>query len=112
MKIDTRTIGDVKVLDCVGKITLGEGTMAIRNTVREVLKNGGKKIVLNLAEVNYIDSSGIGELVSTFTTVTNQGGQLKLLNLTKKIQELLAITKLLTVFQVFNNEQEAVASFA
>ena len=112
MKIDTRTIGDVKVLDCAGKITLGEGTMAIRNTVREVLKNGGRKIVLNLAEVNYIDSSGIGELVSTFTTVTNQGGQLKLLNLTKKIQELLAITKLLTVFQVYSNEQEAVASFA
>jgi len=111
MKIDTRTVGDVHVLDCSGKITLGEGTMAIRNTVREVLKNGGKKIVLNLAEVNYIDSSGIGELVSTFTTVTNQGGQLKLLKLTKKIQELLAITKLLTVFQVYNDEQEAVASF-
>src|SRR5512136_1631031 len=112
MKIETRTVGDVHVLDCSGKITLGEGTMAIRNTVREVLKNGGKKIVLNLAEVNYIDSSGIGELVSTFTTVTNQGGQLKLLKLTKKIQELLAITKLLTVFQVYNDEQEAVKSFA
>ncbi|HYK88089.1 MAG TPA: STAS domain-containing protein [Acidobacteriota bacterium] len=112
MKIDTRTVGDVHVLDCSGKITLGEGTMAIRNTVREVLKGGGKKIVLNLAEVNYIDSSGIGELVSTFTTVTNQGGQLKLLKLTKKIQELLAITKLLTVFQVYNDEQEAVKSFS
>ncbi len=112
MKIDTRAVGDVHILDCVGKITLGEGTMAIRNTVREVLKNGGKKIVLNLADVNYIDSSGIGELVSTFTTVTNQGGQLKLLKLTKKIQELLAITKLLTVFQVYNDEQEAVKSFA
>jgi anti-sigma B factor antagonist len=111
MKIDIRTVGDVHILDCSGKITLGEGTMAIRNTVREVLKNDGKKIVLNLAEVNYIDSSGIGELVSTFTTVTNQGGQLKLLKLTKKIQELLAITKLLTVFQVYNDEQEAVASF-
>ncbi len=112
MKIDTRTVGDVHILDCNGKITLGEGTMAIRNTVREVLKKGGKKIVLNLAEVNYIDSSGIGELVSSFTTVTNQGGQLKLLKLTKKIQELLAITKLLTVFQVYNDEQEAVKSFA
>ncbi len=111
MKIETRTVGDVKVLDCSGKITLGEGTMAIRNTVREVLKNGGKKIVLNLADVNYIDSSGIGELVSTYTTVTNQGGHLKLLNLTKKIQELLAITKLLTVFQVFDNEQSAIGSF-
>lgn len=111
MKIDTRTVGDVYVLDCSGKITLGEGTMAIRNTVREVLKNGGKKIVLNLADVNYIDSSGIGELVSTYTTVTNQGGKLKLLNLTKKIQELLAITKLLTVFQVYDNEQSALSSF-
>jgi anti-sigma B factor antagonist len=111
MKIETRTVGDVHVLDCSGKITLGEGTMAIRNTVREVLKNGGKKIVLNLSEVNYIDSSGIGELVSTFTTVTNQGGQLKLLNLTKKIQELLQITKLLTVFSVYQTEQDAIASF-
>jgi anti-sigma B factor antagonist len=111
MKIDTRKVGDVNILDCSGKITLGEGTMAIRNTVREVLKNSGKKIVLNLADVNYIDSSGIGELVSTYTTVTNNGGQLKLLNLTKKIQELLAITKLLTVFQVYDSEQAAVSSF-
>jgi len=111
MKIDTRTVGDVTVLDISGKITLGEGTMAVRNTVREILKNGGKKIVLNLAEVNYIDSSGIGELVSSYTTVTNQGGHLKLLNLTKKIQELLAITKLLTVFQTFDNEQAALKSF-
>lgn len=111
MKIETRTVGDVHVLDCSGKITLGEGTMAIRNTVREVLKNGGKKIILNLSDVNYIDSSGIGELVSTFTTVTNQGGQLKLLNLTKKIQELLQITKLLTVFSVYQSEQDAISSF-
>jgi anti-sigma B factor antagonist len=111
MKIETRTIGDVRVLDCSGKITLGEGTMAIRNAVRDILKNDGKKILLNLADVNYIDSSGIGELVSTYTTVTNHGGSLKLLNLTKKIQELLAITKLLTVFQVFDNEQKALASF-
>ncbi len=111
MKIDTRTVGDVSILDCSGKITLGEGTMAIRNAVREVLKNGGKKIVLNLSEVNYIDSSGIGELVSTYTTVTNQSGQLKLLNLTKKIQELLQITKLLTVFSVYDSEQKAIASF-
>jgi anti-sigma B factor antagonist len=111
MKIDTRTVGDVHILDCSGKITLGEGTMAIRNTVREVLKNGGKKIILNLGDVNYIDSSGIGELVSTYTTVTNQSGQLKLLNLTKKIQELLQITKLLTVFSVYDNEQKAISSF-
>ena len=111
MKIETRTIGDVNILDCSGKITLGEGTMAVRNTVRDILKGNGKKIILNLADVNYIDSSGIGELVSTYTTVTNNGGQLKLLSLTKKIQELLAITKLLTVFQVFENEQAALACF-
>jgi anti-sigma B factor antagonist len=111
MKIENRTVGDVHILDCSGKIMLGEGTMAVRNTVREVLKNGGKKIILNLGDVNYIDSSGIGELVSSFTTVTNQGGQLKLLNLTKKIQELLAITKLLTVFQVYTDEKAALASF-
>ena len=111
MKIETRTVGDVQILDCSGKITLGEGTMIVRNTVRDILKNNGKKIILNLADVNYIDSSGIGELVSTYTTVTNNGGQLILLNLTKKIQELLAITKLLTVFQVFENEQAALTSF-
>jgi anti-sigma B factor antagonist len=111
MKIETRTIGDVTVLDCSGKITLGEGTMTVRNTVRDILKGNGKKIILNLSDVNYIDSSGIGELVSTYTTVTNAGGQLILLNLTKKIQELLAITKLLTVFQTFDNEQSALASF-
>jgi anti-sigma B factor antagonist len=112
MKIETRTVGDVRILDCSGKITLGEGTMAVRNTVRDILKNNGKKIILNLAEVNYIDSSGIGELVSTYSTVANTGGQLKLLNLTKKIQELLAITKLLTVFQVYDSEQAALASFS
>jgi anti-sigma B factor antagonist len=112
MKIEMRTIGDVRILDCSGKITLGEGTMAVRNTVRDILKDNGKKIILNLANVNYIDSSGIGELVSTYTTVTNSGGQLKLLNLTKKINELLQITKLLTVFQVFDSETAAVASFS
>ena len=111
MKIDTRTVGDVHILDCSGKITLGEGTMAVRNIVREILKSGGKKIVLNLHDVNYIDSSGIGELVSSYTTVTNQGGQLKLLNLTSKIHELLQITKLLTVFQVYNDEKSALTSF-
>ena len=111
MKIDVRTVKDIQILDCSGKITLGEGTMTIRNTVRDILKNGGKKIILNLGDVGYIDSSGIGELVSSYTTVTNNGRQFKLLNLTKKIQELLAITKLLTVFQVFDNEKDALAGF-
>jgi len=112
MEIKKREIGDIHILDCSGKITLGEGTMTVRNTVRDILAEGGKKIILNLGDVNYVDSSGIGELVSTYTTVTNGGGQLKLLHLTKKIQELLAITKLLTVFQVFEDEQAAVASFS
>jgi anti-sigma B factor antagonist len=111
MKIEMRTIGDVRVLDFSGKITLGEGTMTVRNTVLDVLKDGGKKIILNLADVNYIDSSGIGELVRTYITVSSGGGQLKLLSLTKKIQELLQITKLLTVFQVYDSESAALASF-
>jgi anti-sigma B factor antagonist len=111
MKINTRTIGDVQILDWSGKITLGEGTMSVRNAVRDILQSGGKKIILNLADVSYIDSSGIGELVSSYTTVTNNGGKFKLLSLTKKIQELLAITKLLTVFETFDNEQAALASF-
>jgi anti-sigma B factor antagonist len=112
MQIHTRTVGDVHVLDISGKITLGEATKTIRNTVSDLLENGGRKIVLNLRDVNYIDSSGIGELVRTYTTVTTEGRQLKLMNLTKKIRELLVITKLLTVFQVFESEQAAVASFA
>ncbi len=111
MKIEIRTIGDVKILDCSGKITLGEGTMVVRNTVGDILKSGVKKIVLNLANVSYIDSSGIGELVSTYTSVVNSGGQLKLLNLTKKLHELLAITKLLTVFDAFSDEKAILASF-
>jgi anti-sigma B factor antagonist len=111
MKMNTRTIGDIQILDWSGKITLGEGTMSVRNAVRDILQAGGKKIILNLSDVSYIDSSGIGELVSSYTTVTNCGGHLKLLNLTKKIHELLAITKLLTVFETFDNEQTALASF-
>jgi len=111
MKIETRTVGDTRVLDCTGKITLGEGTMSIRNTVRDILQGGAKKIVLNLANINYIDSSGVGELVSTYTTVVNGGGQLKLLSLTKRTRELLTITKLLTVFEVFDDEKAVLASF-
>jgi anti-sigma B factor antagonist len=111
MKIEVRAVGDIKILDCSGKITLGEGTMSIRNAVRDILQSGGKKIVLNLADVNYIDSAGVGELVSTYTTVVNNGGRLKLLSLTKKIRELLAITKLLTVFEVHDDEAAIIASF-
>src|SRR5512135_1552113 len=104
MEIHTRSVGDVHVLDISGKITLGAATANIRYTIDDLLENGGKKIVLNLTAVNYIDSSGIGELVRTYTTVTKDGKQLKLLNLTKKIRELLVITKLFTVFQVYHNE--------
>jgi anti-sigma B factor antagonist len=111
MNIEVRKIGEIQILDWKGKITLGEETMAVRNKVREIVNSGGKKLVLNLADVPYIDSSGVGELVSTYTTVTNAGGQLKLLNLTKKIHELLAITKLLTVFEVYDNEKTALGSF-
>jgi len=111
MEIHTRTIGDVHVLDISGKITLGEATRTIRHTVSDLLVNGGRKIVLNLTDVNYIDSSGVGELVRTHTTVTREGKQLKLLNLTKKIREILVITRLLTVFQVYESEQAALASF-
>ncbi len=112
MEIHTRTVGDVHVLDISGKITLGEATKTIRRTISDLLENGGKKIILNLNDVNYVDSSGIGELVRTYTTVASEGKELRLLNLTKKIRELLVITKLLTVFQVYESEQAAVASFA
>jgi anti-sigma B factor antagonist len=95
-------------LDIDGKIILGKETMTVRNTIKDLLHNGVKKIVLNLGEVNYIDSSGVGELVSSFTTVAKEGGQLKLLNLTTRVREILAITRLLAVFQVYDNEQAAV----
>jgi anti-sigma B factor antagonist len=111
LKIELRKVRDIQILDCSGRITLGEGTMSIRNTVRDLVQSGEKKIVLNLGGVTYIDSSGVGELVSTYTTVANHGGQLVLLNLTKKIRDLLAITKLLTVFEVFDSELVVIARF-
>jgi anti-sigma B factor antagonist len=111
MQIETRVVGDVQILDCSGSITLGEGTKAVRETMHNILEQGGKKIILNLAGVGYIDSAGVGELVSTYASVSNRGGQLKLLHLTKRIRELLTLTKLLTVFQTFEDEKEALASF-
>jgi anti-sigma B factor antagonist len=111
-KANTRQVDGVTVVDLAGRITLGEGSVTLRDTVRELLNRGQKKILLNLGEVSYIDSSGIGELVSGFTTVTNQGGQLKLVNLTKKVHDLLQITKLYTVFEVHNDEANAIRSFA
>ena len=111
MKASTRQLNGVTVVDLSGRITLGEGSVILRDSVRELLGKGNKKILLNLGDVNYIDSSGIGELVSAYTTVKNQGGELKLLNLTKKVHDLLQITKLYTVFDVKDDEAAAVKSF-
>lgn len=111
MKSSTRQVDGVTIVDLSGRITLGEGSIVLRDTVRDLIGKGNKKILLNLGDVNYIDSSGIGELVSAFTTVRNQGGELKLLNLTKKVHDLLQITKLYTVFDVKDDETAAVKSF-
>ena len=112
MKVSTRQVDGVTIVDCSGRITLGEGSIILKDTVRELLSKGQKRILLNLGDVNYIDSSGIGELVSAFTTARNQGGELKLLKLTKKVHDLLQITKLYTVFDVKDEEAAAVKSFA
>ena len=111
VKLETRQVGDVSVVDVAGRITLGEGSSALRDTIREMVGKNHKKILLNLGEVSYIDSSGIGELVSGFTSVTNSGGQLKLLNLNKRVKDLLQITKLYTVFDVHESEATAIRSF-
>ena len=112
MQIEQRAVGDVTVLDLKGRVTLGEGDELLKDKVNSLLNQGLKKIVLNLADVPYIDSAGLGEIVRTYTTVSKQGGTLKLLNLTKRITDLLSITKLLTVFETFDNENEAVRSFS
>ena len=111
MKASSRQVNSVTIVDMSGRITLGEGSVVLRDTIRDLLSKGDKKILLNLGEITYIDSSGIGELVSAFTTVKNAGGELKLLNLTKKVHDLLQITKLYTVFDVKDDEASAIASF-
>ena len=111
MQIEERVVGDVTILDLKGKITLGEGDELLKDKVNSLLNQGHKKIVLNLAGVPYIDSAGLGEIVRTYTTVSRQGGQLKLLSLTKRITDLLSITKLLTVFETFDSESDAIRSF-
>ena len=111
-KMTSRQVGDVTVIDAAGRITLGEGASAFRDKIRELAGKGDKKFLLDLSDVSYIDSSGIGEMVSGFTTVTNNGGQFKLLGLTKRVKDLLQITKLYTVFEVFDDETEAVRSFS
>ena len=111
LKILERQAGDITVLDMDGRITIGEGSVALRSTVRRLLEEGKKNILLNLAGVGYIDSSGIGELVSSYTAINKEGGQLKLLSLTQKLRDLLTITKLLTVFDAYDTEAEALSNF-
>jgi anti-sigma B factor antagonist len=111
MKATARQVDSVTVIDVSGRITLGEGCTQLRQLIRDELGKGDKNILVNLADVTYIDSSGIGELVSAFTAVSNQGGQLKLLHLTKKVHDLLQITKLYTVFDVHDDEAKAIGSF-
>jgi anti-sigma B factor antagonist len=112
VKLTNRQVGDVTVIDVAGRITLGEGSSTLRDALRDLVKKDHKKILLNLGEVTYIDSSGIGELVSAYTTITNQGGHLKLLGLTHRVKDLLQITKLYTVFDVHEDEAHAIRSFA
>ena len=111
MKASNRQVGDVTIVDLSGRITLGEGSVVLRETVQDLISKSKNKILLNLGDVTYIDSSGIGELVSAFTSVRNKGGQLKLLKLTKKVHDLLQITKLYTVFDVKDDEAVAISSF-
>ena len=111
MAISARRLDDVEILDLAGRITIGEGTLMLRDKIQNMLDTGDTKFLLNLADVDYIDSSGLGELVSSFTTVKNQGGVLKLLSLTHRVRDLMQITKLLTVFDVYNDEPEALKSF-
>ena len=111
MKSSTRQVDGVTIVDLSGRITLGEGSVVLRDTVRDLLSKGQKKILLNLGDVNYIDSSGIGELVSAFTTAKNQGASVKLLGLTKKVKDVLQLTKLYTVFDIYDDEASGIASY-
>jgi len=112
LSTNLRDVDGVTVVDLSGRITLGEGSGKLRDTVREILAKGQKKIILNLGDVGYIDSSGLGELVSSYTTASNQGAKVKLVNLQKKVKDLLQITKLYTVFETFDSEADAVLSFS
>jgi anti-sigma B factor antagonist len=111
MNVNVRQAGDVTILDLKGKITIGSGDVALRNSIQEVMNNGAKKVLINMADVSTIDSSGIGELVSAYTTATNRGAKLKLVNLPAKVTDILTITQLITVFDVYDSEAEGVASF-
>lgn len=111
LTIKTRRVGNVAIVDLSGKITLGENTGILRDELRSLLAQGNKNIVLNMKDVSYVDSAGLGELVGAYTTATNQGGAVKLLHLQGKMRDLMQITKLHTIFPAFENEQEAVSSF-
>ena len=111
MKITARQSGKVTILDLDGKITIGTGDQALRDSIHQQMHDGKKELLLNARKVTTIDSSGVGELVAAFTTVANRGGKLKLLNLPPKLSDILQITQLITVFEVYENEQEAVGSF-
>jgi len=111
MDIKERVVGGVSILDISGKIVLGEGDGQVRERIKDLLADGQRKILLNLGDVSYIDSAGLGALISSYTTTKREGGQLKLVNLTRRIQDLLAITKLITVFETFDNEKEAIDSY-
>lgn len=111
LAIASREVDGVTVLDLSGRITLGEGSVQLRDAVRNLLGKGQKNILLNMGDINYIDSSGLGELVSAYTTAKNQGAALKLLRLTKKVHDLLQLTKLYTVFDIYDDEATAIASF-
>ena len=111
MQIEERSSGDVVILDVKGKLTIGDGDELLRDKINSLIQQDRKKLILNLEGVPYVDSAGLGEIVRTYTTVSRQGGNLKLLNLTKRITDLLMITKLLTVFDTYDSEQEALNSF-
>src|SRR5678815_3344651 len=111
LDVKERQAGDVTILDLSGEVRIGEGSISLRDSIRNLADQGKKNVLLNLRGVKYIDSTGIGELIANYTTITRQGGQLKLLNLTDRIQNLLVITKLLTVFDAYDNEPEALKSF-
>jgi anti-sigma B factor antagonist len=112
MNVNTRQVGDVTILDLEGKITIGTGDVALRQAIHEVIGSGAMKILINMARVSTLDSSGIGELVSAYTTATNRGAKLKLMNLPAKVTDILTITQLITVFDVYDGEEEAIRSFS
>jgi anti-sigma B factor antagonist len=111
LKLTTREVNDTIIIDLSGGVTMGESCAAIRDEIHDEIGHGYKKVLLNLAEVSYIDSAGLGELTAAYTTIKNRGGQLKLLNLTKRVHDLMQITKLYTIFDVYEDERKAIASF-